>query len=308
MTDIDWSKWLGIVVKAANGVGKLRKRICRHRRTAMVIYGAEYGRLFFQHLISDINEIAGLAGIDLVHLGATGSALHRSLASLKVHRPYIDGIMVLPTTFSGADKAAIVQFLQEMKLPTAVLDNRDNFFVPVLPNVAYRYFDNGAAAELFARHLGQVTLVQQDLPLSSDEQTRISAFSRRSSISVSSLRPRETAFETFLSLDITNTTDIVCMNDDQAIGVDDALHARAVCGVAMRNINVWSYDCCASMDVRIRDEGRYFRGGVRQDTKMLATEAIAALGMLFNGENADSRSFAPKWCGPTATEGSSARQ
>lgn len=307
MTDSDpfqLAKCLKILLKLGNDLGKLKRRLRRHRHTALVIYGAEYDRLFFQHLIADINEAAGSAGIDVLHLGATGTALQASMTSLKTHRPDVDGIIVLPTTFCPLDKAAIIRFLGEMKLPTTILDKRENFQAPLLAKTAYRYFDNNAAAKMFAERLGQITLVQQDVPLSVDEQTRISAFKKFAPISVSSLNPREDAFEIFLSLDIAETTDIVCMNDDQAIGIDDALYARAVISPPIGKVNVWSYDCCASMDARIQGGQRYFRGGVRQSTKMLAKEGIDALSILINGGSPDSEPCSPTWHGPKVTEGS----
>lgn len=287
----------GQIIKNIGDIVKVIRKP-KGRRTTTLLYGEQYSRMFFSNLIQDINEHARTSGIDVMHLCATGPRLDSSLQSMMQNPPSIDGIMILPTTFSQTDKSCIYQFINEMKRPALIFDRRENFQQPYHAKCSYHCFDNSEAARIISTKLTNVTFVRQIPVVSADEQTRLDAFPNARQMSLPSINPRDGAFEAFLTEDLGANGDvnIVCMNDDLAVGVDDALFARAVMGQQVGRVRVWSYDCCAAVEDRIGNPSRSFNGGVRQDTKKLAGNGIESLkAMMDGGAAAGECRHSPSW-------------
>lgn len=307
MSGSSFKKWLEKM--AIRIAPPLMRAICDEQRgpprTVALFHGQFYDRAYFRDLAGHLSRTFTDQHLALVSVVSDTSATLTNFVHLLVEeRQRLAAVIVLPTTLSQSCRATLATGLKGTKLPLIVLDSSHQFTELQETEVCWLYFDNKKATEKLKRHLDASPdtakwWVGHSDKVSTDEIVRATCIDgERTEVLCDPRCPRDSAFAKVLETLISGPSahrplDIVCLNDDIALGVDDALQAWSLLRkkMAPTDIRVFSFDSCQEFRARRGRPGSFLAGGVRQAPEEIAKEAVQAVKGL--GKGGWSSGFSP---------------
>ena len=273
-------------------------------RRIYLIHSSQYDRVFFRDFIEELNSVCENSDFEVICLNwKEGAMTDKTLAPLYSGGSKKVGAVFLPDSFSGQDKAQVMQFLDTWRRPTVVLSAEEEPDHPLArrDHIHYSGYRNKDAGNALGEEYINTTEAHAGWWLGyggrhseRDEDARrapwVERFDQRLlGLECNPAAPRESAFRIVIERLANHPLErseaqahisvaIGCADDDIALGVDDALTAFKKLRpeeAKAASFSIYTYDCSPSLKnfCSARADITSLRGGFQQNPHVLAKRA-----------------------------------
>ncbi|MBR9973889.1 LacI family DNA-binding transcriptional regulator [Magnetospirillum sp. J10] len=278
-----------------------------------IVCGGDFDRVFFRELVAAIlDECTTRKLVPIIIDTTRPNTLEFRLAGLETLGKALSGILYLPAASSAEGRRKMIDFIKRTSRPVVIVDKSNDSEFLDTKNVKFSHYDNYKLSEAMRSILDahskdeSVYWVCHESPMSENGKIRYGSYANhfRGTISCDPIKSRDDSYrKSLMHMISTNETSkcmtFVCLNDDIALGVDDAAFALHT-GVGghiqeLPHIRIWSYDCTRSlMERRKTGDLKFICGGTVQDVSELARDSLDKIASLSLSNSAFGNDLSPK--------------